>query len=1028
MTSIISFKFLEDQDYDTIPFDGEEINLHEFKRRVLIKRSLTQFATDIEFIVTDTEKEYTYVSHKESLKAGSKVKITRRPAKKDSLLVRILQRKQQKVNEPMWVIEPMDINNNKMSEEYKKHLDAQAGTKFWTTALDKHDFGDRVVCATRYPIKKPEPINPNSLAAQPGNQDILKATANFRLRIQYQVSEGDQGYPSAVPRGSYICNRCNRPGHFKHLCPMILSNFPETKIPNTSLPPITQVKMATGIPRSELIELTEYVPGCYLTPRGTYAITRTAAEAVFHPTKRKQDRDPDDEDERPEKLNELRCEMCWNLIEEPTMMNCCGATYCRICLVKHLIEFGYCPSCKAKDKEVADTVRNDAACDIVDHYRQLEQEWIDATWNGPVKKVTSPKETTKIENPVEFRPTIEDVEKFIDDFLAKNQQLTDEEHEVLVAATVAVNCKVNEAHESGSYPPTQYPMRCRRRFGRFKKRNNYLNSTWRRRFRFDLSPLEECESEKQEYSSRYTKDTECGPQGRQRKPNREESERDRKRPRREHDGTNTSVDLIEEVLLSSSRAIQSNKKAIESESQGLVSLLSDKNDPGSTVQSGAQNENDAQRETGKERKSKRQENRPIIKHHSPNHSVDDSGDISPSRKWSKQLGNKIQQIETRRRSVNHKVSRQRTPMEPRKRHCDDRDIQRVINEEIKSECSKIRSTIKHPTPIRDFDNSTNVYSRRRSEQPDKKKQQSETTNHLDRRHHQKQTPMEPRKRHCDDRDAQREIDEERKSECRKIRSTIKHPTPIRDFDNSTNVYSRRRSEQPDKKKQQSETTNHLDRRHHQKQTPMEPRKRHCDDRDAQREIDEERKSECRKIRSTIKLCSPIPGVNVSGDVSRSRRGSEQPDKKKQQSETIKRSVDRTDPEQQTPMEPRKRHCDDSDIHPETAEERKYQRQNIRSTIKHPTPIRRVDASGYISPSTRRSEQPDKKKQQSETRRRSVDHTDPEQRTPMELRKRHCDDHDIHRQNDCRNKFKDNTKPLRRNFDDFRHKHRRHQFY
>ncbi|KAL7677397.1 hypothetical protein ACOME3_003634 [Neoechinorhynchus agilis] len=385
MSSIITYKFVADNNWDTISFDGDELNLHEFKRRVLIKQELTDFATTIELFVTDTESKYTYVSHKESLKAGSRVTIIRKPAKEGSLLVRILRPK--KKIEPLIQIEPIviDINNNEMSETYKKYLDAQAGNKFWATALEKHSLGDRAVCETRYPRKKEEPVNPHSLAAQPGNEEILNATANLRFRLQQNASSSKISSSAAVPSGSYVCHRCNRPGHFKHLCPMILEPMMNNELLPKSIPPINEIKRATGIPRSELIELKNFVPGCYMTTYGAYAIPRREAEVIFHPTKRRQDRESDDEDERPEDLMELGCGMCWQLMDLATMMNCCGATYCRTCLHRHIITHGSCPDCGTKEKDVEDMEPNVIARAIINDYKQLETDWIDETWKGPSK-------------------------------------------------------------------------------------------------------------------------------------------------------------------------------------------------------------------------------------------------------------------------------------------------------------------------------------------------------------------------------------------------------------------------------------------------------------------------------------------------------------------------------------------------------------------------------------------------------------------------------------------------------------------
>ncbi|KAI0985105.1 hypothetical protein GJ496_004903 [Pomphorhynchus laevis] len=86
-----------------------------------------------------------------------------------------------------------------------------------------------------------------------------------------------------VPHSSYVCHKCNRTGHFKHACPLLLEfDSNSSNSSSSSISSQQAIKRATGIPRSDLIPLKTHVPGAYMTSEGTYAIPRKDAEAILN--------------------------------------------------------------------------------------------------------------------------------------------------------------------------------------------------------------------------------------------------------------------------------------------------------------------------------------------------------------------------------------------------------------------------------------------------------------------------------------------------------------------------------------------------------------------------------------------------------------------------------------------------------------------------------------------------------------------------------------------------------------------------
>jgi E3 ubiquitin-protein ligase RBBP6 len=166
------------------------------------------------------------------------------------------------------------------------------------------------------------------------------------------------------PSSSYICFRCNKPGHHIRNCPM------------------NGIKRATGIPQIFMVGAdSPDVPGAMLTASGQLAVPVIDSKA-YAQGKKATDRDfpagakvaaapvlKKVERNAPE---EMICPLCRKLMTDAVLIPCCGRSYCDDCIRNYLLENKFIcpePDCKQTDVSPDNLIPNRSLRKAIDNFR-----------------------------------------------------------------------------------------------------------------------------------------------------------------------------------------------------------------------------------------------------------------------------------------------------------------------------------------------------------------------------------------------------------------------------------------------------------------------------------------------------------------------------------------------------------------------------------------------------------------------------------------------------------------------------------
>ena len=188
----------------------------------------------------------------------------------------------------------------------------------------------------------------------------------FTLSTQdFDPSKYQKTMPAKIPQ-NYVCYNCNEKGHFIQNCPKPGNNENRRGVAGGN------VRMATGIPRSQMVNAQLGDPGALAVGAGGYAVPAVDRHAY---AVGKKEIPPFGEDaaaaaaaaaaapaaEPAEVPAELLCPLCRDLMVEASLITCCGNSFCDDCIREKLLttEEHDCPSCGEPGQSPAEAlVRN----------------------------------------------------------------------------------------------------------------------------------------------------------------------------------------------------------------------------------------------------------------------------------------------------------------------------------------------------------------------------------------------------------------------------------------------------------------------------------------------------------------------------------------------------------------------------------------------------------------------------------------------------------------------------------------------
>ncbi|TKR95418.1 hypothetical protein L596_009592 [Steinernema carpocapsae] len=284
--SSIHYKFRSSLESKCHTFDGLHISVAELKKAIYTKEGLRE--ESFELVLSNGHTKRTYAEPNELIPRNSSVIVQRMPRENAGKLPK--------------------VQDTSTSGIVQTVLNAADGPKH----IGQEEY-DKMTEEERIQHMK----NVSSFKYQP---------ANFKRQSHIMSQD-------VPPPPTYICNRCNQPGHWYTHCPML----------NT--------KRTTGIPMEELMETTEDDPQAMLHPSGKYVIP-----IMHHRARLAKQQKAGEVPESPAAPPPpgLICPICNKIFSEAVVMVCCGNSFCGPCVQQRLLDSDTreCPGEGCKEQNV----------------------------------------------------------------------------------------------------------------------------------------------------------------------------------------------------------------------------------------------------------------------------------------------------------------------------------------------------------------------------------------------------------------------------------------------------------------------------------------------------------------------------------------------------------------------------------------------------------------------------------------------------------------------------------------------------
>ena len=293
----IHFRFKNSLDYDTVTFDGINISVPDLKAAILKrigKESGAGFGLEIKNAQTKTV------------------------FKEDDV-----------------------IPKNSSVEVARVVLDGakRSGPKKMPWLDDQHQAPIKAVDSPKQQVD-----SLTNAAQQLSNEEVSEEQ---RISQMFTLSTQDfdpSKYQKTTRPGShYVCYNCGQGGHFISSCPRPITGEHRSRGP----------RMATGIPRSQMINARAGDPGAFAVGAGAFAVP--AVDRVAYAQGKREAAPFSDAEAKTASVDtsanempaELLCPLCRDIMTDASLITCCGNSFCDECIREKLLETEdhECPSC-----------------------------------------------------------------------------------------------------------------------------------------------------------------------------------------------------------------------------------------------------------------------------------------------------------------------------------------------------------------------------------------------------------------------------------------------------------------------------------------------------------------------------------------------------------------------------------------------------------------------------------------------------------------------------------------------------------
>nr|CAB3265457.1 E3 ubiquitin-protein ligase RBBP6 [Phallusia mammillata] len=319
--SAIHYKFSSSNEYKNITFDGITISLLDLKRAVMEKQKLK--STELDLHITNAQTLQVYKDESTLIPKNTAVLVRRIPLGpvRDS---------------KVYIVKRHDSSSQAVHTSTKVVQEPEAQPKLSFDELTKASNLAEANASEEDKIKAA--IHQSTNEYDPSNFYRPPKYGSYK----YNVSSTSTASTAATP--SYVrCYRCNQHGHYSMHCPL----------PKTEVEKVKTMRLATGIPRSHMVEVNKEAKGAMLTSDGRYVVPVMDKKGYDIGKKEKPPFIPEtvkpvEEEEEDEPIpDELICLLCKDLLVDAVVIPCCGNSYCDDCIRNALLdsETHQCPTC-----------------------------------------------------------------------------------------------------------------------------------------------------------------------------------------------------------------------------------------------------------------------------------------------------------------------------------------------------------------------------------------------------------------------------------------------------------------------------------------------------------------------------------------------------------------------------------------------------------------------------------------------------------------------------------------------------------
>jgi len=366
---MIHYKFKGTSTWDRLSSDSGAFSVLELKREIVKAKRLNKGNADFDLVITDAQSGANYSQDGYLIPRNAAVIVRRVPTtKQKALLLRPVDETLETAKKEADEVTP---GNEEPADEfgdpiYSEAKDEEAASNSKELQEEEAKMMNVLNKAAQYKSfgNRSMTFGTTTNEGAGGMDEFRRKVAKVGGRNEF-AGGGTADKSNRTPPSHYICNRCNKPGHFIRFCPTNGNSEFDPKRP----------KNATGIPRSFLQPIAaeeaereidpaeeeekersggtvmleqekdgQKVSEYYLARPNNYEFQRFYGKGDGQQDRASKKRSQPSGTPSPNAF--LTCQLCNNIFRDAVAVSCCFTTFCDECIRQELvISSSSCPMC-----------------------------------------------------------------------------------------------------------------------------------------------------------------------------------------------------------------------------------------------------------------------------------------------------------------------------------------------------------------------------------------------------------------------------------------------------------------------------------------------------------------------------------------------------------------------------------------------------------------------------------------------------------------------------------------------------------